>query len=57
MSSEDSEIDSDDERGKSYRFTVRPIPWRSNKVSLLFAQLDSKSSKYQSKKSSLMTLK
>lgn len=57
ISSEDSETETDEEGGKCFQFTVRPLPWRSDKVSSFFSQLDAKSAKYQSKKSSLMTHK
>ena len=50
MSSEESESDAG-------RIILKPIPWRSDKVSSFFTQLDSKFNKYQGKKSSLITPK
>lgn len=47
MSSEES-----DEDGS---FTIRPLPWRSDKVNRLFKNLDSKHEKKQSRKSKMMT--
>ncbi len=48
MSSEDSEDDGS--------FTVRPLPWRSEKANSFLSSLDCKHGKKQSKKSKIMTL-
>ena len=56
MSSEESaaeDSDSDDD----HTFTVRPLPWRADKVTSFFTQLDKKYCKGQSKRSAIMTLK
>lgn len=38
ISSEDSETETDEEGGKSFKFTVRPILWQSDKVSSFWMQ-------------------
>ena len=53
MSSEGSEEDD----SKSVSFTVRPLPWRNDKMTELFLSLDQKHTKKQSKKITQMTLK
>ena len=50
MSSEES-----DEETESGSFTVRPLPWRHNRVSRLFAGLDKKFGKNQTKRSKRMS--
>ena len=50
MSSEESEEDEEEDGSKSVSFTIRPLPWRSDKVTELFLSLDQKHTKKQSKK-------
>ena len=57
MSSEESEEDEEEDGSKSVLFIIRPLPWRSDKVTELFLSLDQKYTKKQSKKSTQMTLK
>ena len=52
MSSEES----NDEDEEDSTFVIRPLLWRSDKVNALFASLDSKFNKNQSKKSAMMTI-
>lgn len=59
MSSEESgDEDGEDEDSEGgHAFRVRPLPWRSEKVTSFYIQLDKKFSKKQSRRSSIMTLK
>ena len=53
MSSEESASESEENEGK---FIIRPIPWRSEKISSFFASLDKKAAKNQSRRSVRMTM-
>ena len=57
MSSEESEEEEEEDGSTSISFTVRPLPWRHDRVTELFLSLDHKHSKKQLKKSTQMTLK
>jgi hypothetical protein len=57
MSSEESEEEEEEDGSKSVSFTIRPLPWRNERITELFLGLDQKHTKKQSKKSTQMTLK
>lgn len=55
ISSEDSDWE-EDNGGNTYKtFTVKPIPWRSDRVSNFFHALDRKAKKSASQKSTMMS--
>ena len=55
MSSEESASDEEENDGASgFSFTVRPLPWRSGKVTGFLLSLDQKFYKNQTKRSQMM---
>lgn len=55
MSSEESEIEEEDDGSKTVSFVIYQIPWHYDKITELFLSLDHKHTKKQSVKSTQMT--
>ena len=57
ISSEESDVEEEEDGSQSVAFLIRQLPWRSDVVTELFLNLDHKFCKKQSKKSTQMTLR